>query len=258
MKDYDVTAARGFIDLFGLPMKVRGLRQGDGGGSSGGRGRRRRPARRQAPLRRGRGAVPVDRDRLRRTTRASTTTAPSASPSSCDGAASSSPRAGWSSPGCVALPHARIRSILVSEAGLAGLRELAADGLETCRGADLPRAPDVIDAIGGFHFHRGCLAIAERPPALDPATLIAAAAPGRPLVVVEGVAQADNVGSILRNAQAFGAAGVLLDAAHGRSAVSQGAADGDGRRARGAVGAARAVARRAGAPPRRPASSSPR
>src|SRR3954451_16496571 len=27
MKDYDVTAARGFIDLFGLPMKVRGARQ---------------------------------------------------------------------------------------------------------------------------------------------------------------------------------------------------------------------------------------
>ena len=26
---YDVTAARGFIDLFGLPMKVRGLKQGD-------------------------------------------------------------------------------------------------------------------------------------------------------------------------------------------------------------------------------------
>jgi hypothetical protein len=28
MKDYDVTAARGFIDLFGLPMKVRGAKQG--------------------------------------------------------------------------------------------------------------------------------------------------------------------------------------------------------------------------------------
>ena len=28
MRDYDVTAARGFIDLFGLPMKVRGLKQG--------------------------------------------------------------------------------------------------------------------------------------------------------------------------------------------------------------------------------------
>jgi argininosuccinate synthase len=30
MKGYDVTAARGFIDLFGLPMKVRGLRQKTG------------------------------------------------------------------------------------------------------------------------------------------------------------------------------------------------------------------------------------
>jgi argininosuccinate synthase len=26
MEGYDVTAARGFIDLFGLPMKVRGLK----------------------------------------------------------------------------------------------------------------------------------------------------------------------------------------------------------------------------------------
>jgi argininosuccinate synthase len=26
MKGYDITAARGFIDLFGLPMKVRGLK----------------------------------------------------------------------------------------------------------------------------------------------------------------------------------------------------------------------------------------
>ena len=27
MAGYDVTAARGFIDLFGLPMKVRGMKQ---------------------------------------------------------------------------------------------------------------------------------------------------------------------------------------------------------------------------------------
>jgi argininosuccinate synthase len=33
MKDYDVTAARGFIDLFGLPMKVRGMKQGRGRGT---------------------------------------------------------------------------------------------------------------------------------------------------------------------------------------------------------------------------------
>lgn len=30
MKDYDVTAARGFIDLFGLPLQVRGLKQRKG------------------------------------------------------------------------------------------------------------------------------------------------------------------------------------------------------------------------------------
>ena len=114
----------------------------------------------------------------------------------------------------LALPQSRIRSILVSEAGLAALHAQAADGLAAR--PDLPlylAAPGVIDAIGGFHFHRGCLAIAERPEPQDAGALIAAAAPGRPLVVVEGIAQADNVGSILRNAHAFGAAGVLLDPA---------------------------------------------
>jgi len=116
----------------------------------------------------------------------------------------------------LALPRYTIRSILVSEAGLAALRAQAADDLDAR--PDVPlylAAPEIIDAIGGFHFHRGCLAVAERPPAhsADADAIIAAAAPGRPLIVVEGLAQADNVGSILRNALAFGAAGVLLDPA---------------------------------------------
>jgi tRNA G18 (ribose-2'-O)-methylase SpoU len=114
----------------------------------------------------------------------------------------------------VALPRYTIRSILVGEAGLAALREQAGDALAAR--PDLPlylAAPDVIDAVGGFHFHGGCLAIAERPLALEAGALIADAAPGRPLVVVAGVAQADNVGSIFRNAHAFGAAGVLVDPA---------------------------------------------
>ena len=46
MKDYDVTAARGFIDLFGLPMKVRGLKQGDAVVGNGGRGAAKKAARR--------------------------------------------------------------------------------------------------------------------------------------------------------------------------------------------------------------------
>jgi tRNA G18 (ribose-2'-O)-methylase SpoU len=114
----------------------------------------------------------------------------------------------------LALPGYTIRSILVSEAGLAALRAQAADCLDARPGLPLYlAAPVVIDAIGGFHFHRGCLAIAERPPAQDADVIIGAAAPGHPLVIVEALAQADNVGSILRNAQAFGAAGVLLDPA---------------------------------------------
>jgi tRNA G18 (ribose-2'-O)-methylase SpoU len=114
----------------------------------------------------------------------------------------------------LALSRYTIRSILVSEAGLAALRAQTADALDGR--PDVPlylAAPEIIDAIGGFHFHRGCLAVAQRPPAQDADAIIAAAAPGRPLVVVEALAQADNVGSILRNAQAFGAAGVLLDPA---------------------------------------------
>ena len=114
----------------------------------------------------------------------------------------------------LALPRYTIRSILVSDAGLAALRAQASEGLAAR--PDLPlylAAPEVIDAIGGFHFHRGCMAIADRPPAQDAGGIIGAAAPGHPLIVVEALAQADNVGSILRNAQAFGAAGVLLDGA---------------------------------------------
>ena len=112
----------------------------------------------------------------------------------------------------VALPRYAIRSILASEAGLAALREQAGEALVSREDVYLA-PPEVIEAVGGFNFHRGCLALAERPEAGDAADILAAAAPGRPIVVVEGVAQADNVGSIFRNAHAFGAAGLLLDPA---------------------------------------------
>jgi tRNA G18 (ribose-2'-O)-methylase SpoU len=111
------------------------------------------------------------------------------------------------------LPRYAIRSILASPAGLNGLRDLAGDRVDAAGVPIYVAEPGVIDGIGGVHFHRGCLAIVERPAPLDAATIVAAAAPGRPIVVVEGVAQADNVGSIIRNAQAFGAAGALLDPA---------------------------------------------
>jgi tRNA G18 (ribose-2'-O)-methylase SpoU len=64
--------------------------------------------------------------------------------------------------------------------------------------------------VTGFDIHRGCLALAERP--VEPSwTSVTAAA--RITVVLEGVANADNVGGVFRNAAAFGADAVLLSPA---------------------------------------------
>jgi tRNA G18 (ribose-2'-O)-methylase SpoU len=68
----------------------------------------------------------------------------------------------------------------------------------------------VINAITGFDIHRGCLALGERP---APTPWQDVAARVGPLVILERVADADNVGAVFRNAAAFGAAGVLLDPA---------------------------------------------
>ena len=104
----------------------------------------------------------------------------------------------------------RTRSLLVIDTALDGLAPaLAAGGDE--------RRPDVYVAdsaqlrlVTGFRFHRGCLALGERPRAEPPDAELPRAAPGRPLVVLEGVSDPDNVGSIFRNAAAFGAAGGVL------------------------------------------------
>lgn len=69
---------------------------------------------------------------------------------------------------------------------------------------------DVMDAIVGFPIHRGLLGLGRRhaPPAL--AELLA----DRPRVVVGlvGIANHDNMGGIFRNAAAFGAGALVLDA----------------------------------------------
>lgn len=69
----------------------------------------------------------------------------------------------------------------------------------------------IMETITGFSFHQGCLALAERGPALPLSSLDA----GRWMLGIEGVGNPDNVGGLFRTADAFGMDGVLLDAGSG-------------------------------------------
>jgi tRNA G18 (ribose-2'-O)-methylase SpoU len=97
------------------------------------------------------------------------------------------------------------RAVLVTETALASLRE-------SLTGHAIPVyvvPQTMMNAVAGFNFHRGCLAIGVRPPARDWREMAVTA---NRLVVLERVGNADNVGSIFRNAAAFGVDGVLLQA----------------------------------------------
>lgn len=99
----------------------------------------------------------------------------------------------------------RLRSVMVTPHGLAAL------------GADLEAvtAPvhlvdqAVMSGVAGFHFHRGALASADR---VGPPTDLAAVVGRSQLVVMaEGVNDNENLGSLFRNAAAFGAGAVVVD-----------------------------------------------
>jgi tRNA G18 (ribose-2'-O)-methylase SpoU len=69
------------------------------------------------------------------------------------------------------------------------------------------RSPDEIAATTGFKFHRGCLALVHRPPASELGAILVGQAP---IVLLENVANPDNVGGVFRNAAAFGAGGIII------------------------------------------------
>jgi tRNA G18 (ribose-2'-O)-methylase SpoU len=95
-----------------------------------------------------------------------------------------------------------VRSVLLTAPRLASLEE----ALSITRGDFpvfvVPQA--VMDQIAGFHVHRGCLAIAERPIRTTiPADV-------RLVVVLVDLVDVDNLGAMARNAAAFGADAMLL------------------------------------------------
>ena len=98
-----------------------------------------------------------------------------------------------------------VRSVLVTAASKRALQP-ALDSLPDA--VPVFEAPvSFFETLTGFNLHRGCLALATRP---EPTPWQALAEASGPLVVLEGITDADNVGSVFRNAAAFGASGVLL------------------------------------------------
>lgn len=65
-----------------------------------------------------------------------------------------------------------------------------------------------MEQVSGVHFHRGVLAVAERP-AIPPVSELVAGA--STLLVLEAVNDHENIGALFRNAAAFGVDAVLLD-----------------------------------------------
>lgn len=84
--------------------------------------------------------------------------------------------------------------------------ELAAD----LDGTDVPcyrTTAEVMAEVVGFHLNRGVLAAARRPPEPDLGEVLESA---RTVVVLEGVNDHENIGSIFRNAAGLGADAVLF------------------------------------------------
>ncbi len=105
--------------------------------------------------------------------------------------------------------HAPV-SLLVAEKRAAALSDLIAALPEGVPVYVAGQA--VMDAVAGFPMHRGILALGRRAPAAGAEALLAAL-PARALVVVLfAIANHDNMGGIFRNAAAFGADAVILDA----------------------------------------------
>ena len=100
--------------------------------------------------------------------------------------------------------------ILLLENRVQGVEEILAEFPE-----DVPvfvASAAVLDAIAGFHLHRGVLALGRRGEDRTAPELILDLPPKALVVAAFGISNHDNVGSIFRNAAAFGADAVLLDA----------------------------------------------
>jgi len=118
----------------------------------------------------------------------------------------------------LAHPGWRVIRLLVTPAAQAALRD-ALDAMPPDRRPTVEvLSAEELTAVGGFQFHQGCLAYAERPAPVSWQQLDLdggrrgqnRTAHRRTVIVLDDVRDPDNVGSIFRSALAFGVSAVLL------------------------------------------------
>lgn len=97
-----------------------------------------------------------------------------------------------------------LRAVLVAEPKLARVAALLDDvDVDVFAGP-----PSLLEDVTGYPIHRGVIASVGRLPLPDPASLLDGA---RRVLVIEAVNDHENLGSLFRNAAAFGVDAVLLD-----------------------------------------------
>jgi tRNA G18 (ribose-2'-O)-methylase SpoU len=110
----------------------------------------------------------------------------------------------------LASPRSRCRGVsaLIAEQRIETLRPV----LEQLDAPVYAAGQTVMDAVAGFPIHRGILALGEKPAEPDLMEMLRGVHGDALVVAVCGVGNHDNMGGIFRNAAAFGAHAVLLDA----------------------------------------------
>lgn len=103
-----------------------------------------------------------------------------------------------------------VRAVLITPARAERLAELLATSIDKrpSQHVDVFVAEQkLIDEVVGYPLHRGVISLAERPPLPSVASLLAKA---KTVVVLEGVMDPDNVGSVFRHCAGFGVDAVIL------------------------------------------------
>jgi tRNA G18 (ribose-2'-O)-methylase SpoU len=110
---------------------------------------------------------------------------------------------------CVRSGRWPLASVLLASKRLDALRDLieALPPQTAVYAADQP----VLDAVVGFHIHRGILGHGLRPAQPSAQDLLAGLGPRALVLALFGIGNHDNMGGVFRNAAAFGADAVLLD-----------------------------------------------